>query len=556
MKRLLLPACMLAAVLANATGNFSMIEINPLQGAEQYWWSDSSKRVYGGGELGNITQLNGKLFFTGQDAENNEELWVSDGTTTGTAMVKNINPNGPAMMGNIVTVGNRMLFMAADNNDYDFDLWVSDGTAAGTTKVAELNQGWNDALSGQRAAVVGNKLLFCTATALMATDGTPSGTNTLLAIQQYNPAQGYCELNGRAYFVLSNAQGKPEIWMTDGTTQGTQVAVDLSTTSEAIQYVTQMQSYNGKIYIIGAASGQGNELYTFNGAVNGQVSKVVLTNVGNSYPEALSLYNNQLFFRASNETSNNIYRLTPADVVPQIIPTPGITYFQGGPSFANGNMYVIGDDQSSLHWVQLNDLSFHTLKLTGYVMPNYWFSTNNILVGDAGKIFFAAYDSITRRQVFVESDGTPLGTIVTLPQGANTEHPFNLIVSCGSADIFDFQIWGDKVVVPANFNNAGRELWFYEPQKTSTGIKEALPRTDVAVFPNPASSQLNFRIDGAGYCETDVTVTTIDGKIMLQKKVVGENASVDVSGLAAGNYCITFTSPQKAPAVKKFVVAK
>ncbi|MFM2307862.1 MAG: hypothetical protein RLZZ367_2531 [Bacteroidota bacterium] len=556
MKRILLPACMLAAMLANATGNFSLIEINPRQGSEEYYWSDSSKRVYGCGELSNITILNDKLYFTAQGSEGNEELWTSDGTTAGTTLVKDINPDGSSMMGNVITMGNRMLFMAADNNDYNFDLWASDGTAAGTYKVADIDQGWNDALTDQRAARFGNKLLFCTSNSLLSTDGTPTGTDTLLSIQQYNPAQGYCELNGVAYFVLTNAQGRPELWITNGTAQGTQMAVNLSNTSEAVFYVTQMQAFNGKIYIIGSANGQGSELYTYSGGVNGQLTKVVLTNTGNAYPEGLTVYNNQLFFKASNETSNNIYRMTTADAVPQIIPTPSVSYINSGITFANGNAYFMSDVQNRINWVKLSDLSFHTLDLTAYTLPNYWFSTNSILTGDGGKIFFAAYDTATQRQVFIESDGTIEGTIATMPAGANTQHAFNILISCGSADIFDFKMWGDKVIVPANFNNAGRELWFYEPQKTTTGIAETPKKLEVSVFPNPATTQLNFTIGGNGYCDNDVTITSLDGKVVLQQKAAAGISSLDISGLAAGNYCITFTSTGKAAAVKQFSVVK
>ncbi|HLP52846.1 MAG TPA: T9SS type A sorting domain-containing protein [Chitinophagales bacterium] len=558
MKRTLLLALMSAAMLANATGTFSLIEINPLQGTEEYIWSDSSKRIYGGGELSNITIHNGKIYFTGQSTENNDELWTSDGTTAGTTLVKDINPNGSSMMGNILTVGNRMLFMATDNNNYDFDLFSSDGTADGTIKVADFNEGWNDALSGQRAALFGNKLLFCTSTSLISTDGTVAGTNTLLTIPTYNPAQGYCELNGKAYFSITNMQGKPELWMTDGTVPGTQLAMDLSTSGANIAYVSQILSFNGKIYIVGAISGEGYDLFSYTGGVNGQVNRIALTTVGNAYPESVTVYNNQLFLTASDAAGKHLYRMSTADATPVIVPTAPNIYIQSGLNFANNNIYFLTDNQFQINWVSLSDFSYHTLDLVNYTMPYYWFSTTgNFMVGNNGKLFFAAYDTSTQKQMFIESDGTVEGTIATMPAGANTNHPFNIIISCGSADVFDFKMWGDKVIVPANFNNAGRELWIYEPRKNTTGVTETESKVDVKLFPNPATRELNFQIAGAGYCETDVQVTGNNGQVVLRKKVMGELSSVDVSEFAAGNYCITFTNTtNRAATVKKFIVVK
>ena len=547
---------MLATLLGNATtGTFSLIEINPAHGTEQFMWSDSSKHVYGAGELSNMTELNGNLYFVAQDTFGNEELWMTNGTQEGTTLVKDFNPDGSAQMGNIVTVGNKLLFMAADNSNWDFDLFSSDGTPQGTQKIADLNQNWNDGLSAQRAARFGNNFLFCTNTDLISTDGTVGGTKSLLSITNYSPAQGYCEVNGKAYFILSNNFGKPQLWMTDGTTQGTQMAHNLGDSASIIS-VEKLLAFNNKLYMVASISGQGSDLFSFDGNVNGTLTHIELVPGSNSYPQSVTVANNQLLFVASNMTGTNLYKMSATDAVPQIIASAANVNVSGGLSFYNNAVYFLGDNTQQIHWVNLTDFTHHVLNLTNYSIPNSFFTSTDFLVGTGGKIFFAAYDTATGKQVFVESNGTAEGTFSIMPTGSNTEHPFNVLTGCGIIDVFDFKVWGDKIVVPGNFTDAGRELWIYEPQGLVNGLETVKNKNEVQLFPNPTSSKLNFKIANANYCETNLTVTNMNGEVVLKKTVVGETSSVDVSTLASGNYCISFSSLQNATTVKKFIVVK
>ena len=54
------------------------------------------KNIYPGGDanLGELTEVDGTLFFVGTDAAHMRELWKSDGTEAGTVLVKDIDPLG------------------------------------------------------------------------------------------------------------------------------------------------------------------------------------------------------------------------------------------------------------------------------------------------------------------------------------------------------------------------------------------------------------------------------------------------------------------------------
>ena len=86
--------------------------------------------------------MDGKVFFGADDLTHGEELWSSDGTTPGTAMVKDINPCESAYYRDsrprFMTALEGRLFFAADDGTTGEELWVSDGTADGTELVKDI----------------------------------------------------------------------------------------------------------------------------------------------------------------------------------------------------------------------------------------------------------------------------------------------------------------------------------------------------------------------------------------------------------------------------------
>ncbi len=79
-----------------------------------------------------------KLFFIANDGTHGVELWVSDGTALGTVMVKDINPTGDSNPSNLTNVGGTVFFAATDGT-HGIELWESDGTPAGTVMVKDIN---------------------------------------------------------------------------------------------------------------------------------------------------------------------------------------------------------------------------------------------------------------------------------------------------------------------------------------------------------------------------------------------------------------------------------
>jgi len=91
---------------------------------------------------------NGKIFFIANNGTKGEELWITNGTATGTIMVKDIwvgKKSGipdSAFSYFYTTAG---LYFSANDSLKGIEPWVSNGTATGTKLVADINAGKKNA---------------------------------------------------------------------------------------------------------------------------------------------------------------------------------------------------------------------------------------------------------------------------------------------------------------------------------------------------------------------------------------------------------------------------
>ena len=94
---------------------------------------------FGDSDPQRLTVANGKLYFTANQYYG-RELWMSDGTESGTVMVKEIYPGGNSNP-DYLTQCNSKLFFNANDGIHGAELWVSDGTESGTMLVKDINPG-------------------------------------------------------------------------------------------------------------------------------------------------------------------------------------------------------------------------------------------------------------------------------------------------------------------------------------------------------------------------------------------------------------------------------
>jgi ELWxxDGT repeat protein len=110
---------------------------------------------------GSMASVGGKLLFTHDDRVQGNELWISDGTVSGTKLVKDINPGSSgSSVGGIRQVRSDgwALFAASDGTN-GVELWQTDGTPERTQQLQDIALG---AASSTPAAfvVAGSRVYF------------------------------------------------------------------------------------------------------------------------------------------------------------------------------------------------------------------------------------------------------------------------------------------------------------------------------------------------------------------------------------------------------------
>jgi ELWxxDGT repeat protein len=182
-----------------------------------------------------LTTVGETLFFIAYDESTGKELWKSDGTAEGTVLVKDIEP-GPDSPGltYLTAVGDTLFFGAnyTWTPDRQWELWKSDGTEAGTALVKVFS--FESSPYAPPLLQNVNGMLFLrggdayTGQELWKSDGTPGGTILVkdIAPGADSSSPSYLTAVNETLFFGANysSAGDWELWKSDGTEAGTQLS--------------------------------------------------------------------------------------------------------------------------------------------------------------------------------------------------------------------------------------------------------------------------------------------------------------------------------------------
>lgn len=504
----------------------------------------------------NVTNLNGTICFGAYDIVNGGELWKTDGTTSGTVLIKDIKSgsgNSIATTGGMSFVNsNGTLFFTADDGINGTELWKSDGTAAGTMMVKDIRPGM--------------------------TGSFPNGSNP----------NNFLDINGTLFFSATDGINGSELWKSDGTAAGTVMVKDIvpGPNGSGPQYLANL---NGLLYF-GTGNGS-HELWQSDGTTAGTVLVKAFPGANSVGPYYLKTINNILFFRASDGINGEeLWKsdgTTAGTVLVKDIKV-GTMYSNGLPYYTefcnvNGTLYFAGDD--GINGIELwkSDGTTAGTFLVKDIFSGTSNSSPSYLTNVNGILFFVAEDATNGIELW-KSDGTVSGTVLVknILTGTLGASPSSLLDVNGTlyfsalASPYGRELWksdgsvsgtvnvtdiwpgsGDSyptcklylnnsLFFTADDGTHGFELWKYDI--TTAGIQNiSESQTDIQIFPNPNNGKFTIEMENSSNQNTDfkIEINNVFGQ-----KVYSENISQPKTHqlnleLSDGIYFVKLTSENK-----------
>lgn len=415
--------------LAPADGQLFLYALN-VNRVPQLWRSDATSqgtvRLTGFPTFNPLTPSLGitvgdLLVLTVHDAAHGRELWRSDGTRAGTGLVADLNTEdlSGSFPNSFQVAGAKTWFLANDGAN-GRELWASDGTQEGTVLVHEFTPGPAGTPIQILSSTDSDGRLFFVARlveprfSFWRSDGAPGGTvrltpPTLQVVASEVPAA----VGDLAFFVGDDGVVGEELWVSDGTAEGTRLVADL-VPGPVSSAPSNLTTFAGRLFFTALTTEFGRELWTSDGTTAGtMLFKDVDPRPGvGSVPDPLVVHDGRLFFVAADEKHGRelwVSDGTPdgthlsVEIVPggdgifaDLLLTTGTKlFFSGGPA----NQILQGlwiTDGTSGGTRQLSRRLLHTEVLEiGSFNGDLYFATE----GD---------------QVLWKSDGTEEGTITVL----------------------------------------------------------------------------------------------------------------------------------------------
>lgn len=268
--------------------------------------------------------MSGKAFFPAEDgdypdANNGEELWITDGTSSGTYLVKDLYPgqttdpftdieSNNSSRPDYFFAHNDTMYFSARSGNHGVELWASDGTTDGTYQVKDIFEGTEDdgdpnSSEPKNFMVMDGKLFFTARSDstyddyLYTTDGTSGGTVKFLEEPIETIRSTPIEYNGNWYFIV-----EAQIWKSDGTPEGTSMIIDLSDQDTFIEDYrdvgNQLIPYKDELYFFDTYN-----LWKTDGTAAGteQVVSSEFNLFDYHYKKLATVFNNRIYFPASDD---------------------------------------------------------------------------------------------------------------------------------------------------------------------------------------------------------------------------------------------------------------
>ncbi|MCC7376190.1 MAG: hypothetical protein IT581_16145 [Verrucomicrobiales bacterium] len=361
---------------------------------------------------GFLTRCGSEIFFFAGENEG-LALWKTDGTQGGTRRVK-LFPSREGLISPTRAQGNDELFFFIDKKEREPSrVWRSDGTEAGTFQVYATGE-WADTFESvntlvtlpDRAIFLQTSLAYAFTNWLWSSDGTQAGTKPIYSFGP-SAAEGISgvtisQVGNLAVFAARGTNGL-ELWRTDGTTNGTMELADLWKGEESSK-PEKFTVADGTVFFLAEQPATGRELWQTDGKSVRLVDDLAPGSASSKINFLVSIHDTA-FFTTDREDEDRLWKTTVLGV--QEIRMPASTQVLTLEVYGDF-LYVtlLGGAVYQMHWTEAA-LDSTSRPGPSSVVTDSSYPMDFTRMGDL--LLFSALDATRGRHLW-RSDGTPDGT--------------------------------------------------------------------------------------------------------------------------------------------------
>ncbi|HVJ86991.1 MAG TPA: ELWxxDGT repeat protein, partial [Caulifigura sp.] len=444
----------------------------------------------------NFMEFNGRLLFIFDDGVNGSALWTSNGTSSGTVILRTGVSGGVSGSAREPVIVNGRLYFVANDAVYGREIWSTDGTVAGTTVI--------DAVPGAgslQPTLIGalkDEIYFSTGSILTdrnlwVTDGTVAGTR--LVTDVYPGYRSFFTVGDKAYFQGNDGVHGAELWVTDGTSSGTRLVKDITVGAGHTSF-TPLHVLDGYlIFSAGEDRGDSREqLWRTDGTEAGTTLLIAQGATNSSYSfQVLRLEDDSLLFTHDDGVhGREIWKTdgTAAGTALFMDVRPGSVSSDshGGVTF-RGRTYFVATTQETGEAIWVTDGTVAGTELVGEIHGLSRSNSIRFLSLIGSKLFLAAETQTAGDELWMFDlnnapasltllnagvvENSPIGTAVGQLRSADVDpgetFTYSLVAGPGDAGNTAFVIDGDMLRVARELNFETQSLVPIRVRSTDSG---------------------------------------------------------------------------------------
>ena len=479
------------------------------------------------------TKVNNKIVFMHSTPDYGKELWVSDGTTAGTILLRDINPGPADSTPYLFTLLDDVVYFRANSNQ----IWRTDGTIGGTYMMVNNPQITNPS----NFVKTQNFIFFYEGTAgnscchsLWKMNTNPNSETLVTPTDNFTDVSAISVFDYDSDVILFNAKTVSNGWAIWRSNGGVSLMVkDLDTnSSDSAQKGVGIKV--GSDYYFAGFTRTGNiglELWKTDGTTpNTNLIKDILVddyyyNAGS--PSNFIKVGATIYFTAKDNTNGiELWKTNGTEIGTQMIkdvyqgnnnnfnPPQALTEFNNQLYFAQGDISNTG-----IQIWKSNGTETGTTKVTN--LPNAFFTGYEMFATD-NNLYFSFNDSVSGGELWKLDTNDNLSLVADITPGTEGSYPTG------------FFEYNGYVYFTAALNNVSSGIKTYRVIDQSTlSTANFENNLNSSIYPNPTSNVLNIDIQNT--TNFNIDIYDIIGKQVGSYK---NQKSINISNLTSGMYLV------------------